>query len=89
MHIAVAQEIDHLLKPNLNALSNTLQIKTQEFKDIVKIGRTHLQVVAKTQFVMWDFGRCCSWFLCTLRCVKAKSFLVLLIIRSLSCSGKS
>ncbi|KAK7492275.1 hypothetical protein BaRGS_00016372, partial [Batillaria attramentaria] len=43
MHIAVAQEIENLLKPNLNALCNTLKIKVQEFEDIVKIGRTHLQ----------------------------------------------
>ena len=47
MHIAVAQEIDHLLKPNLYALSNTLQIKMQEFKDVIKIGRTHFQVLMK------------------------------------------
>lgn len=44
MHIAVAQEIENLLKPSLNALCSALCTKVEAFKDIIKIGRTHLQV---------------------------------------------
>lgn len=44
MHVAVAMEIENLLIPNLSSLCNTLHTKALEFKDIVKIGRTHLQV---------------------------------------------
>ncbi|XP_025105271.1 probable fumarate hydratase, mitochondrial isoform X2 [Pomacea canaliculata] len=43
MHIAVAQEIENLLKPSLNALCSALRTKVEAFKDIIKIGRTHLQ----------------------------------------------
>lgn len=43
MHIAVAQELDSLLKPSLFSLLNSLKIKQLDFKDIIKIGRTHLQ----------------------------------------------
>ncbi len=42
MHIAAAQEIvDHLL-PALEHLRDTLDLKSTEFLDIVKIGRTHM-----------------------------------------------
>jgi fumarate hydratase class II len=43
MHIAAAEEIDHALVPALQALHNALNDKTGQFKDIIKIGRTHLQ----------------------------------------------
>ncbi len=43
MHIATAEEISHLLIPALNHLRNALNDKAQAFKDIIKIGRTHLQ----------------------------------------------
>ncbi len=41
MHIAVAEQIEHRLVPMLEKLTKTLEIKSKEFKDIVKIGRTH------------------------------------------------
>ena len=44
MHIAVAMEIRDRLFPGLEALHNALKQKAEEFKDIVKIGRTHTQV---------------------------------------------
>ena len=44
MHIAVAQQIDSCLLPGLQLLHQALQQKAESFKDIVKIGRTHLQV---------------------------------------------
>lgn len=43
MHIAAAEEIHHQLLPALASFVTTLEQKEQAFKDIVKIGRTHLQ----------------------------------------------
>ena len=43
MHIAVAIEVDRRLLGSLQRLHATLASKTQEYADIVKIGRTHLQ----------------------------------------------
>lgn len=42
MHIAVADQVHNRLLPALQKLENALKIKQNEFKDIVKIGRTHL-----------------------------------------------
>lgn len=43
MHIAAVIEVcDHLI-PDLKYLRNSINKKAKEFKDIVKIGRTHLQ----------------------------------------------
>lgn len=43
MHIAAVEEVHHALLPALQTLRNALNDKSAEFKDIVKIGRTHLQ----------------------------------------------
>ncbi|HVC81692.1 MAG TPA: class II fumarate hydratase, partial [Chloroflexota bacterium] len=43
MHIAAVEQVVHLLKPQVFALRETLAEKAAAFKDIVKIGRTHLQ----------------------------------------------
>jgi len=43
MHISVAKETINKLLPNLKILEKELKKKTIEFKNIVKIGRTHLQ----------------------------------------------
>lgn len=43
MHIAAAEEVVHNLLPSLEALQMTFAVKAGDFKDIVKIGRTHLQ----------------------------------------------
>ena len=43
MHIAAAMEINQALIPTLNELYQALTAKENEFKDIIKIGRTHLQ----------------------------------------------
>ncbi|UNM97230.1 class II fumarate hydratase [Ignatzschineria rhizosphaerae] len=43
MHIAAVLEIKRLLLPELKRLRETLGQKAESFKDIVKIGRTHLQ----------------------------------------------
>jgi fumarate hydratase class II len=42
MHIAAATEVQQRLLPAVTALRDTLAAKSQEFADIVKIGRTHL-----------------------------------------------
>lgn len=42
MHIAAAEETVKKLKPSLKKLKDALQKKSEEFKDIIKIGRTHL-----------------------------------------------
>ncbi len=43
MHISIAQEAIVKLLPNLKILEKELKRKSQQFKNIVKIGRTHLQ----------------------------------------------
>ena len=43
MHISVAEETTKKLLPNLKILEKNLKKKVKEFKNIVKIGRTHLQ----------------------------------------------
>jgi len=43
MHIAAAEQVAHALIPALQHLHAALEAKTDEFKDIIKIGRTHLQ----------------------------------------------
>jgi fumarate hydratase class II len=42
MHIAAVEEIQHYLLPSILGLEESLEHKAVEFKDIVKIGRTHL-----------------------------------------------
>jgi fumarate hydratase class II len=43
MHIAAAEELVHRLIPSVTVLRDALAVKVEEFRDIVKIGRTHLQ----------------------------------------------
>ena len=43
MHIAAVEQMHHALIPALEHLHSALQKKSVEFKDIIKIGRTHLQ----------------------------------------------
>ena len=43
MHISVAQESINKLLPSLKSLEKELNRKSKEFKNIIKIGRTHLQ----------------------------------------------
>jgi fumarate hydratase, class II len=42
MHIAAAEEINRLLIPAVIELRDTLKKKSEDFKDIIKVGRTHL-----------------------------------------------
>lgn len=43
MHIAVAKSLNDVLVPGIKHLRDILQAKANDFKDIVKIGRTHTQ----------------------------------------------
>ncbi len=43
IHVAASLQINELLIPAVTKLRNTLDAKSNDFKDIVKIGRTHLQ----------------------------------------------
>jgi len=43
MHITAAEEVVHRLIPSVTALRDALAVKAEEFRDIVKTGRTHLQ----------------------------------------------
>jgi len=43
MHIATARMVTDVLLPGLRKLHNAMSSKSDEFKDIVKIGRTHTQ----------------------------------------------
>jgi fumarate hydratase class II len=43
MHIAVVEELHRQLYPKVKVLRDTLAAKALEFKDVVKVGRTHLQ----------------------------------------------
>ncbi len=43
MHIAAVEEVEHRLKPAITTIKNALGEKAEEYRDVVKIGRTHLQ----------------------------------------------
>ena len=43
MHIAIAIETNSKLLPSLESLNIELKKKIRKFKNIVKVGRTHLQ----------------------------------------------
>ena len=42
MHISVAEQLEKKLVPAIEILKDSLKNKQEEFKDIIKIGRTHL-----------------------------------------------
>ncbi len=42
MHIAAVEEIHRRLLPTIKELKESLAAKSEEFKDVIKIGRTHL-----------------------------------------------
>jgi fumarate hydratase class II len=43
MHIAAVFELERHLLPEAEAIAETIETKSEEWKDVVKIGRTHLQ----------------------------------------------
>ena len=43
MHVAAAKELDDHLLPQLDVLAKAIEVKAADWKDVVKIGRTHLE----------------------------------------------
>jgi fumarate hydratase class II len=43
MHVAAVKELDGRLLPQLDALAEAIEAKSADWKDVVKIGRTHLE----------------------------------------------
>lgn len=43
MHISTVMQANNILLPAINSLVNTFDQKAMEFKDVIKMGRTHLQ----------------------------------------------
>ena len=43
MHVAAVRELDERLLPQLDALAGAIEAKAQQWMDVVKIGRTHLE----------------------------------------------
>jgi fumarate hydratase, class II len=55
MHIAAAERVKHALIPAIQGVHDAIAAKAEEFKDIVKIGRTHLQDAVPLTFGQ-EFG---------------------------------
>jgi len=43
MHVASVKELDDHLMPQLDALAKAIEVKSADWKNVVKIGRTHLE----------------------------------------------
>src|SRR2546429_493871 len=43
MHIAAVEQLEAVLIPAVTRLRNTLHAKAEQYRNVVKIGRTHLQ----------------------------------------------
>ena len=43
MHIAAVEQLEEVLLPAVTRLRNTLQAKAHQYREVVKVGRTHLQ----------------------------------------------
>ena len=43
MHVATVKELDDHLLPQLDALAKAIKVKATDWKEVVKIGRTHLE----------------------------------------------
>jgi hypothetical protein len=43
MHVAATKELDERLLPQLDALAKAIEVKSADWKDVVKVGRTHLE----------------------------------------------
>ena len=55
MHIAAAERVKHALIPAIQSVHEAIAAKAEEFSDIVKIGRTHLQDAVPLTFGQ-EFG---------------------------------
>ena len=55
MHIAAAERVKNALIPAIKSVHDAISAKAKEFKDVVKIGRTHLQDAVPLTFGQ-EFG---------------------------------
>src|SRR6266853_2615669 len=55
MHIAAAERVKNALIPTVQSVRDAIAAKAEEFKDVVKIGRTHLQDAVPLTFGQ-EFG---------------------------------
>jgi fumarate hydratase, class II len=55
MHIAAAERVKNALIPTVRSVRDAIAAKAEEFKDVVKIGRTHLQDAVPLTFGQ-EFG---------------------------------
>jgi fumarate hydratase class II len=55
MHIAAAERVKNILIPAIQGVHDAIAAKAEEFKDVVKIGRTHLQDAVPLTFGQ-EFG---------------------------------
>src|SRR5438876_8433664 len=55
MHIAAAERVKNALIPAIKSVHEAIAAKAKEFKDVVRIGRTHLQAVLPLTFGQ-EFG---------------------------------
>src|ERR1700682_3688010 len=55
MHIAAAERVKNALIPAIKSVHDAIEAKAKEFKDLVKIGRTHLQDAVPLTFGQ-EFG---------------------------------
>src|SRR3982075_3549621 len=55
MHIAAAERVKNALIPAIKSVRDAIEAKAKEFKDVVKIGRTHLQDAVPLTFGQ-EFG---------------------------------
>src|SRR5207302_10404504 len=55
MHIAAAERVKNALIPAIKSVHDAIAAKAKEFKDVVKIGRTHLQDAVPLTFGQ-EFG---------------------------------
>ena len=74
MHIAAAQVVHEILIPGLKKFHGAMKAKSEEFKGIIKIGRTHTQVrnllvvlydvikIMITQITIY-FSQISAWFI--------------------------
>ncbi len=82
MHIAAVEEIVHKLIPSATALRDGFAAKADEFKDIVKIGRTHLM-----DAVPLTLGQEFSGYVAQLNCGLAAVKLTLPMLYELALGG--
>ncbi|HET9417721.1 MAG TPA: class II fumarate hydratase [Chthoniobacterales bacterium] len=82
IHISAAEQLKHCLIPALGKLHSALERKTQEFWDVIKIGRTHLMDATPVRL-----GQEFSGYAQQIRYGKARAEKALEVLRELALGG--